>query len=156
MRHHWIVIAILLHVAAASTAVAQSSKARFARPVGQDDQLGLTVSRERMKIVNGRTVSAVVGLWGDQSAVELGAFEDRGAAATGAGAAQAVRLVSGRGVSARGVRLTGSLYEAPDQRGWSVAVDARHQRTQDVEAMMRGEGGRTSDSRLLLSGKLKF
>ncbi|MBA2920364.1 hypothetical protein GON01_01505 [Sphingomonas sp. MAH-20] len=116
--------------------------------VSSNDRVGLNISGKA------RTrVSAAVGLWSDDGAVEFGGFQDRMDPAM----ARAAELVSGRPMRSRGLRLGGSLYEAgPEARGWSVGVEARQQWTTDVGAALAGSWRTASDSRLSVSGKLRF
>jgi hypothetical protein len=127
-----------------------------ARAAGPDMTLDLS-SNERIGLnVSGKArtrVSAAIGMWGDDGALEFGGFQDRLDPAM----ARAAELVSGRAMRSRGLRLGGSLYEAgPDAPGWQLGVEARQQWTTDIGAALIGSWRTSSDSRLSVSGKLKF
>jgi hypothetical protein len=127
-----------------------------ARAAGPDMTLDLS-SNERIGLnVSGKArtrVSAAIGMWGDDGALEFGGFQDR----LDPGMARAAELVSGRAMRSRGLRLGGSLYEAgPDAPGWQLGVEARQQWTTDIGAALIGSWRTSSDSRLSVSGKLKF
>ena len=117
--------------------------------VSSNDRVGLHVS----ETAGGRSASAALGMWSDDGAIELSGFQDR----TDPAIARAAELVSGKAMQSRGVRLSGSLYEAgPDAPGWSVGVEARQQWTTDIGAALSGSWRTASDSRLSVSGKLRF
>jgi len=117
--------------------------------LSSNDRVGLNVAGKP----RGASVSAALGLWSDDGAVELGGFQDR----TDPSMALAAELVSGRPMQSRGFRLSGSIYETgPDAPGWSLGVEARQQWTPDIGAALSGSWRTASDSRLSVSGKLKF
>jgi hypothetical protein len=127
-----------------------------ARAAGPDMTLDLS-SNERIGLnVSGKArtrVSAAIGMWGDDGALEFGGFQDRLDPAM----ARAAELVSGRAMRSRGLRLGGSLYEAgPDAPGWQLGVEARQQWTTDIGAALVGSWRTSSDSRLSVSGRLRF
>lgn len=109
-------------------------------------------------MVGDRSASAVLRLWGNDGSVEFGAFQARPSATATAGATRMVHLVSGRNVRARGVRLTGTVHGSPDDSmpGWALVLDARHQQTPDYVGVLRGTGGTAGESRLSLTGELRF
>jgi len=123
-------------------------------PLTSGDQLGVAV-RGKAKASGG--VAALVGMWSDDGALELGGFHDR-SRRVDPGVARAAEIMSGRVMQSQGVRLTGSLYRArgADRRGWSLSVDARRQRVSDLGAALSGRWRTVGDSRLTLGGKLAF
>lgn len=123
-------------------------------PVTSGDQVGIAV-HGKAKASGG--VAALVGMWSDDGALELGGFHDRSRRVDPT-VARAAEIVSGRAMQSQGVRLTGSLYrpQGADRRGWTLSIDARRQRTSDVGAALSGSWRTISDSRLTLGGKLNF
>lgn len=127
---------------------------RLVVPVTSGDQIGLALKGKAR--ANGGA-AALVGMWSDDGALELGGFEDRSRRVDPA-VARAAEIVSGRAMQSRGFRLTGSLYQGQgaDQRGWILSIDARRQRVSDVGAALSGTWRTQGDSRLTLGGKLRF
>lgn len=121
------------------------------------DEMTIGVSRTRRIDIPSRSVSAVIGWGSAERSLEFGAFEDRGAAAAGGGAAQIVRSAMGQGVRMRGIRMTGVISGVAEARaGWSLGLDARHQQAPDVETALRGTRRSLDEARVSLSGRLKF
>jgi hypothetical protein len=117
--------------------------------LSSNDRIGLDISGK----ARGTKVSAALGMWSDDGALELGGFQDRADPAI----ARAAEIVSGRAMQSRGLRLSGSLYRAgPNARGWSLGLDARQQWTTDIGAALAGSWRTASDSRLSVNGKLWF
>lgn len=123
-------------------------------PITSGDQLGIAV-RGKAKASGG--VAALVGMWSDDGALELGGFHDR-SRKVDPGVGRAAEIMSGRGMRSQGVRLTGSLYRAQgaDRRGWTLSVDVRRQQVSDLGAALSGSWRTVGDSRLTLGGKLAF
>jgi hypothetical protein len=123
-------------------------------PLTSNDRVGLSVSKK----ARGRSVAAVVGMWSDEGAVELGGFQDGSAHNVDPATARAAELVSGKPMQSRGVRMTGVLYQGSgsEAKGWSMGVEARRQTISDVGAALSGTWRTANDSRLTLNGKLKF
>lgn len=115
--------------------------------VSSNDRVGVAV----IKHAKGASVSASLGMWSDDGALELGGFQDRADPAI----ARAAELASGRPMQSRGVRLSGTLGAA-DARGWSLGLEAKRQQVTDIGAALSGGWRRSSDSRLSFSGRLKF
>jgi len=123
-------------------------------PVTSGDQLGIAV---RGKVMASGGVAALVGMWSDDGALEVGGFHDR-SRRVDPGVARAAAIMSGRAMQSQGVRLTGSLYRAQgaDRRGWTLSVDARRQRVSDLGAALSGSWRTVGDFRLTFGGKLAF
>ena len=147
-----------LAMAAASTGTAAiPAKAAAAPvvsvPVSDVHALGVTVSR------NGTAGSAVagLGLWNDEGALELGGFRDGPAHDVDPALVRTAELVAGKAMRSRGVRLGASFYRGGrEARGWSLGVEARRQKMSDIGAALSGSWRTAGDSRLSVSGKLKF
>lgn len=149
MRSAWIAILIAAFIGAPAAA----SGPQLAHEITSSDQVGFAVTKR----VRERSVSAVLGMWSDDGAIELGGFQDGAGSDVDPSVARAVELVSGKRMRSRGLRLTGVLYgSGADEPGWNFSVDARQQRMSDVGAALSGAWRSTSDSRLSFSGKLKF
>lgn len=146
MRVWWAAAAILI----SGEAVAAP---KLLKALTSNDQVGVTVSGKQ----GNRGVAALVGMWSDDGALELGGFQDRGSRIDPA-TARAAEIMAGRRMQSRGVRVTGSLYGAGarEARGWTISVDARRQEVSDVGAALSGAWRTVSDSRLTLGGKLRF
>lgn len=148
MRNVWI-----LPIAAAATAPATAGGPQLGLAVTSSDQVGVQVSKKGRE----RSVSAVLGMWSDDGALELGGFRDGAGRDIDPSVAQAVEIVSGKRMRSQGVRLTGALYGAgSEEAGWTFAVEAKQQRISDVGAALAGAWRSASDSRLSFSGKLRF
>jgi hypothetical protein len=122
-------------------------------PVSSNDQVGVALNG---KGAGGRGVSAMLGMWSDDGALELGGFQHR--SRVDPATARAAAIVSGRAMESRGVRVTGSFYRSrsADGTGWTLSVDARQQEVSDVGAALAGAWRTASDSRLTFGGKLRF
>lgn len=123
-------------------------------PVSSSDQIGFAVSG---KTPGARGVSAMLGMWSDDGALELGGFQ-HGPSRIDPALARAAAIVSGKSMHSRGVRVTGSFYRSSlaDAPGWTLSVDARQQQVSDIGAALSGAWRSASDSRLTLGGKLRF
>ena len=143
-------VALVMSMAClAATAARAAGGPNLTLDLSSNERVGLNISAKPRSA----KVSAALGMWGDDGAVEFGGFQDRIDPAVG----RAAELVSGRPMQSRGLRLSGSLYEAgPDAPGWSLGVEARQQWTSDIGAALAGSWRTASDSRLSVSGKLKF
>jgi hypothetical protein len=125
----------------------------FTRDLSSNERVGIGVSKQGKS----RAVSAAVGMWSDDGALELGGFRDGPANGIDPAMAQAAELVSGKPMHSQGVRLSGTLYQqGSTARGWSLSVDARRQRVSDVGAALGGDWRTSGDSRLSLGGRLRF
>ena len=122
-------------------------------PVSSNDQLGFGLTG---KGNGGRSLGAMLGMWSDDGALELGGFQH--GARVDPATARAAAIVSGKAKQSRGVRVTGSFYRSRSAHGagWTVSVDARQQEVSDVGAALAGAWRTASDSRLTLGGKLRF
>jgi hypothetical protein len=148
MRNIWIGLLI-----ASAAAPAHAGGPVLAHALTSNDQVGFAVSKKGRE----RSVSAVIGMWSDDGALELGGFQDGAGRDVDPSVTRAVELVSGRRMQSRGLRLTGAFYgSGAEQPGWTLAVEARQQRTSDVGAALAGAWRSASDSRLSFSGKLRF
>jgi hypothetical protein len=136
---------IAFHILPAGAAMAAAPDMTVA--VSSNDRVGLSVTKR----ARGASVSAALGMWSDDGALELGGFQDRADPAI----ARAAELVSGKPMQSRGVRLSGTLG-GQRARGWALGVEARRQQVTDIGAALSGGWRRSSDSRLSVSGKLKF
>jgi hypothetical protein len=142
-------VALAMGMVCLAGTAARAAGPKMTLDLSSNERVGLNVSAKP----RGAKVSAAIGIWSDDSAVEFGGFQDR----MDPSIARAAELVSGRPMQSRGLRLGGSLYEAgPDAPGWSLGVEARQQWTTDVGAALVGSWRTSSDSRLSVSGKLKF
>lgn len=150
MRIDGAALLVLFGLAAAAPALAAP---RLVLPVSSNDQVGVVISGKSRDV---RGVSAMLGMWSDDGALELAGFQqgNRLDSAT----ARVAEIVSGKPMESRGVRLTGWLYRsrAANAAGWTVSVDARQQRVSDLGAALTGAWRTASDSRLTLGGKLRF
>ncbi|NNM75767.1 hypothetical protein HJG53_02450 [Sphingomonas sp. ID1715] len=126
---------------------------RLSVPVSSNDQVGVAVSG---KSGTGRGVSAMLGMWSDDGALELAGFQQ--GARLDPATARAAEIVSGKAMHSRGVRLTGSFYRSGDPAGtgWTLSVDARQQQVSDIGAALSGTWRTASDSRLTLGGRFRF
>ena len=123
-------------------------------PVSSNDQVGLAMTGKGQ---GGRGVSAMLGMWSDDGALELGGFQQANAWMDPA-TARAAAIVSGKAMQSRGIRATGSFYRSRTSNGagWTLSVDVRQQQVSDIGAALAGELRTASDSRLTLGGKLRF
>lgn len=157
----------LLRISTKPAALRWDGKARFAFPLGPD-QAGIALSGssrrarspesgQSFRSYSARSIAAALGWWADDGAFEIGIFQDQGGSQINP-LARTVQLASGRKLSASGVKLSASLYDQPDPGlgGWSLSIDARRQDMTDVDAALRGQRARTGDSRIALSGRLRF
>lgn len=152
MRGLWSAVALLPVTLAALPARAGSAPT-FTLPITSNDAIGLTVSRK----APGSSVMAGFGLWSDDGALELGGFRDGAARDLAPSIARAAELVSGKALQSRGIRASGSLYRAGTEvRGWSLGIEARRQWISDIGAALSGQQRTASDSRVSVSGKLRF
>lgn len=123
------------------------------KDLSSNERIGLGVSKQGKT----RSVSAALGMWSDDGAVELGGFRDGATNGVDPALSRAAELVSGKAMQSQGVRLSGTLYQqGANARGWSVSVDARRQRVSDIGAALSGDWRTTGDSRLSLGGRLRF
>lgn len=137
----------------ASAERAEAAGPSLTLPLTSNDAIGMRVGRQ----ARSAAVSAALGMWSDDGAVELGGFRDGPARDIDPSLARAAELVSGKAMQSRGVRLSGALYRGgAEARGWSVGVDARRQQITDIGAALSGSWRTVSDSRLSVSGKLRF
>jgi hypothetical protein len=145
---------ILVAAVLISTSGAAAAGPRLVVPITSGDQVGVAV-QGKARVSGG--VAALLGIWSDDGALELGGFEDRSRRVDPA-VARAAEIVSGRAMQSRGVRLTGSLYRTRDvdRRGWTLSIDARRQRVSDIGAALSGRWHTLGDSRLTLGGRLAF
>jgi hypothetical protein len=144
---------LLIGLIAASAAPALAGGPQLGLAVTSSDQVGFQVVKKGRE----RSASAVLGMWSDDGALELGGFQDGAGRDVDPSVARAVELVSGKRMQSRGLRLTGALYGAgAEQPGWTFAVEARQQRISDVGAALAGAWRSAGDSRLSFSGKLRF
>ena len=122
-------------------------------PVSSNDQLGFAVTGKGQ---GSRGVAAMLGMWSDDGALELGGFQH--GSRLDPATARAAAIVSGKAMQSRGVRVTGSFYRSQDIKGagWTLSVDARQQRVSDIGAALAGTWRTASDSRLTLGGELRF
>jgi hypothetical protein len=144
---------LLIGLIAASAAPALAGGPQLGLTVTSSDQVGFQVVKKGRE----RSASAVLGMWSDDGALELGGFQDGAGRDVDPSVARAVELVSGKRMQSRGLRLTGALYGAgAEQPDWTFAVEARQQRISDVGAALAGAWRSAGDSRLSFSGKLRF
>lgn len=127
---------------------------RLVKAVTSSDQVGLAVTGKGKGV---RGASAMMGMWSDDGAIELGGFDDRRGHVDPA-TARAAAIVSGRAMQSRGVRMVGSFYRnaSAGARGWTVSVDARRQQVTDLGAALTGSWRTLDESRLTVGGKLRF
>jgi hypothetical protein len=130
-RCEWL-MRILVATALMATSGSAVAGPRLLVPVTSGDQVGVTV-QGKVRAIGG--VAALVGMWSDDGALELGGFEDR-SRRTDPAIARAAEIVSGRVMHARGLRLTGRFYRTrdADRRGWTLSIDARRQRVRRESA----------------------
>ena len=126
---------------------------KLVMPVSSNDQLGIAVSGKGQ---GGRGISAMLGMWSDDGALELGGFQH--GSRLDPAMTRAAAIMSGKAMQSRGVRVTGSLYRSGSASGagWTLSVDARQQEVSDFGAALAGAWRTASDSRLTLGGKLRF
>jgi hypothetical protein len=142
-------IAVLL----ASLSSPAAAAPQLTYSLSSNDQLGVSVAGKP----RGRAASAMLGLWSDDGALELGGFRDGPPGDMDPSVSRAFEIVSGRAMQSRGIRVSGTIHRGGrDARGWSFGVEARRQRMSDVGAALSGSWRTAADSRLSLSGKLKF
>jgi hypothetical protein len=135
----------------ASAERAQAAGPSLTVPLTSNDAVGMKVGRQG----KGAAISAALGMWSDDGAVELGGFRDGPARDIDPSLARAAELVSGKAMQSRGLRLSGTLG-GQQGHGWALGVEARRQQVTDIGAALSGAWRRSSDSRLSVSGKLKF
>ena len=120
-------------------------------PLTSNDHVGFSVSGK----ARGRSASAALGMWSDDGALELGGFRE--GPQVDPTTAKVAELVAGKAMRSQGLRLGGFLHPAgADARGWSLGIEARRQRVSDIGAALSGSWRTASDSRLSISGKLRF
>lgn len=142
-------LGLVVSVACLAAAPVRAGGPNLTLDISSNDRVGFDVSGT----ARGANVSAALGMWSDDGALELGGFQDR----TDPAIARTAEIVSGKSMQSRGLRLSGSLYQAgPNARGWSLGVDARRQWTTDIGAALSGSWRTASDSRLSVNGKLRF
>ena len=126
---------------------------RLVVPVSSNDQVGLAVTGKGQ---SGRGVSAMLGMWSDDGALELGGFQQ--GTRLDPATVRAAEIVSGRAMQSRGLRITGTFFGSGrvDAAGWALSVDARQQQVSDIGAALTGAWRTASDSRLTFGGKLRF
>ena len=100
----------------------------------------------------------MLGMWSDDGALELGGFQDGALAGTPDTLERTAELVSGKAMKTRGVRFAATIHRKgpPEARGWTLGVEARQQRVSDIGAALGGAWRTAGDSRLSISGKLRF
>lgn len=116
-------------------------------PVTSADAVGFAVKSRS------RDVAAMVGMWSDDGALELGGFREGPQAGVDPGVARAAAIMTGRSMRSTGVKLAGSLHRS---NGLSLTAEVRRQQTSDMGAALGGEWRTTGDTRLTVGGKLRF
>ncbi|HEU4968537.1 hypothetical protein [Sphingomonas sp.] len=142
-------VAFVMGMVCLAATAARAAGPKLTLDISSNERVGLNITAKP----RGARASAAIGMWSDDGALEFGGFQDR----TDPAIARAAELVSGRRMQSRGLRVSGSLYEAgPDAAGWSLGLEARQQWTSDIGAALVGSWRTASDSRLSVSGKLRF
>jgi hypothetical protein len=149
MREVWIVALAALATSALVAERTHAAGPKLIVPVTSADQVGLAVSGK----ARAGQVSAMLGMWSEDGALELGGFREGPARGVDPGVARAAELVSGKRMRSSGVRLTGSFYRPG---GWALSLEARRQQVSDIGAALSGAWRTAGDSRLTIGGKLKF
>lgn len=148
-----VALAIATVVASLTGVAAHAAAPSLTVPLSSNDRVGLNVARK----AKGASVSAALGMWSDDGALELSGFQEGVSRNVDPSIARAAELVSGKAMKSRGLRVNGSLYRSgAEARGWSVGLEARRQQITDIGAALSGSWRTASDSRLSVSGKLKF
>lgn len=116
-------------------------------PVTSADEVGFALKGKS------RSVAAMLGMWSDDGALELGGFREGPSAGVDPNVARAAAIMAGRSMRSTGVKLSGSLHRA---NGVSLTVEARRQQVSDIGAALGGDWRTAGDTRLTLGGKLRF
>ena len=116
-------------------------------PVTSADEVGFAVKGKS------RSVAAMLGMWSDDGALELGGFREGPAQGVDPNVARAAAIMAGRSMRSTGVKLSGSLHRVG---GVSLTVEARRQQVSDIGAALGGDWRTSGDTRLTLGGKLRF
>ncbi len=139
----------MLAIAALSAPAAQAGGPRLVVPVTSGDLVGLAFAG---KARSGQA-TAMLGMWSDDGALELGGFREGVAAHVDPNVARAAAIVSGRAMRSTGVKLSGALHRA---NGMSLTLEARRQQVSDIGAALGGDWRTAGDTRLTVGGRLRF